>query len=763
MKNPRRLSRHQRIPPLPLCPPSFLCLTCPVAVLTDSFILRTLTCAEIALVSACHPHSSGMHVYARTFLGFHHLIAQCWSELSIILEPYDFRCFRMVIFKLLAYTLLLQLNNELYRRFSPRPTIPAWYKKWIHTQDVTFPLAARAEAAAIENLKRPPTNFKVPALDCRHPTQVRSTQVTAACDQPANHLPIATDQPAYILQRKAGQTRVAIRCRKLVSTTAEICGRWGHTKLLAPPRILRPQMISEEICHQVVQSNIYVDELGKSHPVLSFDSDLYLEHVLHGGLTYSHDDVRCSGEDGVKIRGAVMNDVVVLASTKIEIRTVDVTITKGAVEDEESGFQLSTSCATQASCISGHDTYVFRGQVNHCPYSVVRAEQLHVLEVLDPADPHRAVVNDEHHLYLRLTVKEPAPPECADAYQYHHNTEFRELYIVWAADAYDIDGLDQLDGHDVDLQLEERLTDNYQDVRLAQRIHNLTVELSKELCRLSRPAWLSDTVSPWHEDSLLRTRGEIIQELTCLKTDVVVTLGDHLEDKCFADAIPVTKGGERLLMEARTRVLFPAVEVREVACSPLTSALFKIGEWFVTADPRVRTVDLVTSPMGLSKQWHTGPVDDHSTYVTDLLYTREEIASYYQLISHHPMRKRVLEQFSAEYCARSGKCGNYQPPSGYFDMKHLSEELNPLSWWDHALQLAEDMGAVCSCLVLTYLLLSTIYSLGNFFNLRFCQNYSSHDAINLAILPGRLLRDYAQQVADQRVQASHAGQPEAPV
>ena len=146
-----------------------------------------------------------------------------------------------------------------------------------------------------------------------------------------------------------------------------------------------------------------------------------------------------------------MNDVVVLASTKIEIRTVDVTVTKGVVEDEESGFQLSVSCADQPSCVSGHDTYVFQGQTNLCPYAVVRNEQLHLLEVLAPADPHQAVVNDEHHLYLRLTSKEPAPPECADAYQYHHGTEFRELYIVWAADVYDAAGLDQLDGHGVDL------------------------------------------------------------------------------------------------------------------------------------------------------------------------------------------------------------------------------------------------------------------------------------------------------------------------
>ena len=711
-----------------------------------------------------------MHVYVYTFGKFHHLIAQCWEGLAFFLESYDCCCYRMFL-KLLAYTLLLQLNKELDRRFVPRPTVPAWYLDWIHKQDTAFPLGVGAEAAPVEHhrlprsaLQRgPSTSYKVAALDCRHPTQVRSTRVTAACDQPEVRLPIVTDQSAYILQRKGSQSRSAIRCRKLVSTTAEICGRWGHTKLLAPPRILRPQLVPEEICNQVVQSNLYVDDLGVSHPVLNFNSDLYLEHVLHGGLTYSHDDVRCSGEDGVKIRGVTMNDVVVLASTKIEIRTVDVTVTKGVVEDEESGFQLSVSCADQPSCVSGHDTYVFQGQTNLCPYAVVRNEQLHLLEVLAPADPHQAVVNDEHHLYLRLTSKEPAPPECADAYQYHHGTEFRELYIVWAADVYDAAGLDQLDGHGVDLQLEERLVDNYHDIKLAQQIHNLTLELSKELCGLSRSAWLADTVSPWHEDSLLRTRGEIIQELTCSRTDVLVNIGDHIDDRCFADAIPVTKGGERLLMEARTRVLFPVVAVMEVSCSPLTSPLFEIDGLFMTADPRVRTVDLVTSPMGLSRQWHTGPVDDHSTYVTDLLYTREEIASYHQLISHHPMRKQVLEQFSSEYCARSGRCGNYHPPAGYFDMKHLSPELDPFSWWDHALQFVQDVGAVSSTLVLGYLIVSLFYTLVNFVNLRFCQHYSSRDAVNVAVLPGRLLRDYAQQVADQRVQAGQMDQQEAQV
>ena len=699
-------------------------------------------------------------------------------------------CYRMYV-PTLIYSLLLQGTQELDSWADDRPRVPAWYDQWVQAQDVAVdrPLIPKDDlstrldgttnrpvskeelqeslwtetSAAPPRVRRTadrPESFKVRAMDCRHPSRVRSTKVSSACTQPPVQDPLAEEQLAFILQRKTDRTRDAVRCRKLVSSTSEICGRWGHTKLLTPPRVLRPHTLTEEACQQIVQSRLYIDEVGESHPVPSLNTDIYMEHVLHGSLKYSLDDVRCRGEEGVKINGKIMNDVVVLNTVKLEVRTVTVTVRESLVEDEESGFQLVPRCGEQQACVSGHDTYVFQKELNKCPYYIVRAEKFAVLEIQTPADPHKAVRNDQHHLYLRLEGKGPPPTGCLAAYRHQYQTNFKELVVVFQKDMDDDKLLDHLAGRAVDLQLEERVIDSYNDHRTAHQLHNLTNNLSQELCQISRSAWLTDTVSPWHPDSLLRTRGEIIQELTCTPTDVLVAVGDHLGQKCYAGALPVTHGGERLLMEARTRVLFAPVSVMEMECSPLTSAIFEIEGRYFAADPLVREVDLTISPLGLSQSWHMGPEDDHSTYVTDLLYSRAEIQSYNALIGHHPMEKHVVDQFAKEYCSRSGQCGRYQPESGYFNMNHLTNPLSILTWWEQLISYAQEAGQVCSTVVVGYLLLNLLYTIFRVVQLRFFQHYDARAAVNLAVMPGRLIQDYARQIEDQRRHVDEQEKPE---
>ena len=213
-------------------------------------------------------------------------------------------------------------------------------------------------------------------------------------------------------------------------------------------------------------------------------------------------------------------------------------------------------------------------------------------------------------------------------------------------------------------------------------------------------------------------------------------------------------------MEARTRVLFAPVSVMEMECSPLTSAIFEIEGRYFAADPLVREVDLTISPLGLSQSWHMGPEDDHSTYVTDLLYSRAEIQSYNALIGHHPMEKHVVDQFAKEYCSRSGQCGQYQPESGYFNMNHLTNPLSILTWWEQLISYAQEAGQVCSTVVVGYLLLNLLYTIFRVVQLRFFQHYDARAAVNLAVMPGRLIQDYARQIEDQRRHVDEQEKPE---
>ena len=593
---------------------------------------------------------------------------------------------------------------------------------------------------------------RVKSLDCRHPVHQRTTPLSEACSAPESLKPKISeiDTKNYIvIQRTAGHSRKAVRCQKQISQLGEVCGNYGHSKLLTPPTILLPVTLTEEECQILVTNRLYQDEKRIMHAVTS--DDYRYASVTHGSLHYSTNDVRCTGGGAIEIAGRVMEDVVILTETLLQIRHVTVTVDGEKVEDETTGEMLTAPCATEATCLAGKAVYVFQDKANLCPYSQVRQEDFVIYQTEKNGQTQSWARQDQHHLLFQLQEKVPAPAMCEKSFSYSFPTQFQEIHLVESKTILEPGQIHTVEGYQVNIELEEKALNSYERYVLQHELLNATRSMAKQLCLLARDSWSNELTSPFHPLALLRVRGEVLQELLCSEVEVSIVEGDSIENKCFHQSLPVLKGGEHLLMRANTRLLVEPSPLEEVPCTHLSVPLFLVGTSVLTADPQVRSLSLPMSQISLSAL-HPLPVEmQASAFSESLLYTRAEVTNYLSLVHHKAAHQTVTHALAREFCGRSRACGVYTPPSGLLGFDSLVNNLNPMGWFEEGLAKIKAFGAYCSVVVVFYLICSVLQVVFNFGRFKFGHGYALRDALQLALNPADLVARYA----DQFHQANH--------
>ena len=588
-----------------------------------------------------------------------------------------------------------------------------------------------------------PAVHHLQAMDCRNPTHQRTTLLKDACAPPTTRRKEYVETKNVLLtQHVKSFQRKATRCRKYISTITEVCGKWGHSKLLFPPRILESKEMTEKECQLITNSKLYRDERGHTHAV---DSQDFIYHlVLHGSLAYALNDVRCTGANRVDVGGRIMDDVITLATFKLEIRPLTITQTPTQVIDNESGYVLPLACATQDTCRLENTAYVFNEAPQTCPFHKIEIMSLDIYMVHSDDEVQKWAVNDEHHVIFVMKDALPALSSCDGAFSQYAPTQFRELVLIEEDHLLQVDALPQLGGELVDLSLELRITETYERENMEGRLRNLTSQVASELCTLAKDSWQQEMLSPFHPHALLRVRGEVLQELICRPASVIMREGDSLDNTCWQDAIPVLQGGEHLLLEANTRILVEPSKVRRMPCDALNLPIFNVGGKFLIADPVIRVVAVNLRKINIFdsdlKENHFDSVD---AFIEPLLYTRGELQAFRDLIAHKAARKAVTHSFAREYCGRSGACGDYVPPSGYMSFDKLLSSVDPTSWFDTLRGYLQEAGQICSVLVIALLCCNVIRLIANFVSFKCTHGYATRDAWMLTVKPGELLTRYA--------------------
>ena len=614
----------------------------------------------------------------------------------------------------------------------------------------TPPFGAPASPKADSSpMPRPPQTpvHKISALDCRHPVHQRTTPLTEACDAPDPQKARTGEtktKELLVIQKTSGHSRQAVKCQKLRSSISEVCGKWGHSKILAPPRILEPSVISVEECKIIITNKLFQDEKRMMHSVTT--EDFRYNIISHGGLHYSTNDVRCTGGGAVEINNRVIEDVVTLTQTLLRTRNVKVTVEKNRIEDESTGQILPPPCASEMSCVVGADVYVFEEPVNPCPYVKVREDVFDVYTTVKDGQTQDWARQDVHHLLFQIREKVPAPSTCEDLFAYLQPTQFSELYLVEKSKVSDPLALELVEGYQVDLQLEERAVDTYERHSLQHELLNVTHSLARQLCLLARDSWANELISPFNPQALLRVRGEVLQELLCTPVEVQAAEGDSIEDQCFHQGLPVLRGGEHLIMRANTRILLEPSALEQVPCDRLNAPLFLVGTSILTADPKVRSLNVPMSKMSLSAL-HPVRLDlQEDEFDESLLYTRSEVKDYLSLIHHKSAHRTLSHAITREFCGKTRSCGSYTPASGYLAFNDLLTTITPMGWFEEGLEKVKSFGAFCSVVVVGYLALNFLRVIFNFFSFKFGHGYGLSDALRLSLNPADLIARYADQV-----------------
>ena len=111
------------------------------------------------------------------------------------------------------------------------------------------------------------------------------------------------------------------------------------------------------------------------------------------------------------------------------------------------------------------------------------------------------LVNQDHNLILRII--DTAKDDNCDV-QIHH-TNYPELKVIINEDAPAID----------DMDLELGLSEEYLMYRTEELMMSKSKSMQSHLCFLGLNSLQQMEHSPFHKDALIRTRGNILQELQC--------------------------------------------------------------------------------------------------------------------------------------------------------------------------------------------------------------------------------------------------------
>ena len=203
--------------------------------------------------------------------------------------------------------------------------------------------------------------------------------------------------------------------------------------------------------------------------------------------------------------------------------------------------------------------------------------------------------------------------------------------------------------------------------------------------------------STFHPDNLIRSRGTIIQELSCIPCQVTATLGYSRGDLCHTEYLPVYLGDEAVYLDVMGLIVSTPVLDR-VDCHGVFTPIFEtIDGKLIQANPQI-----VEVKMTISRQenlgFHEAPLD-HIEDTESLLYTKAEFEAYSEFLHASRARKAITTALTRQYCTGSDSCGSYQPSEpGTFNLDNpitnVEETLDWRQWLISYLQLGGQYASV---------------------------------------------------------------------
>ena len=434
------------------------------------------------------------------------------------------------------------------------------------------------------------------------------------------------------------------------------------------------------------------------------------QFVRHGALTYSTNNVDCMGA-AVMIHGEEISSLLELVSVQLVVKEIEIALDIGSAIDLDKNVKLPNLCSHEQTCQVGLGSYVLVHPEKNCHLSLIRCHSFRRVPLTQDGQQREALVSDETKTLLTLGATEVAPAGCKPVFTYRA-TEHPHLKVVTKDLAIaDISNMQQhLEAGNLDLELELKVTASYMAYHLDVILNSQLASMGKKLCHMSRHTIETTELSPFHANSLIRVRGDLVQELSCAKVSAHVRVGENRDGKCYADSIPAWIHNEPVRIQAGTHLVLQQEAVETVNCNNSYAPIFVAADekTLLSANPTVQ-VENITLHHLEEDYLHLGQpgLVEHDNYGEDFLYTTDEIARFNDLIHFQRVKKRVINNLVTDYCANNPACGSYQPqgePAEPFNLQAVTDEITaPLTWFNRALDFLMRWGSLCSAFLFLFL------------------------------------------------------------
>ena len=302
--------------------------------------------------------------------------------------------------------------------------------------------------------------YTLNSLDCLSPTQVPNGLMSSICNTTQVHPKTAKAQMVLILPYDTQRVITGYRCEKYVSRWEAVCGAFSHSKILNTPDVRTSVPFLAQDCATAIARSSYVREDGTSIP-LEVNRRVYYKYVEYGSLTWSTDNVACTGSS-ITVNGQVHNNVLSLNTAEVLIKTVSIEINIAKAKDLDSFVDLPSACSHDTTCQDGMTGYVLKHQ-SSCPLYTIRTISMTYVKLKDSkGEQQGALLSHEHKLLLVLQGQEAAHPECKPVFAVIATT-FKNIKGV--IEGNDLAGMQHrskvIPASSVDLDLELRSSEEY--------------------------------------------------------------------------------------------------------------------------------------------------------------------------------------------------------------------------------------------------------------------------------------------------------------
>ena len=501
-------------------------------------------------------------------------------------------------------------------------------------------------------------NLTINALDCRNPSNLRSYDISNMC---RNHTIINNRiEKITLLQKVTAWEIPAKKCILFESHFLMYCGVYSHMKLARAPIIHNNIELSIDDCKRVIATQTYILRNGESIPI-TLNQKAHFQYVEHGSTDWQTDNLYCNGAD-ITYRGERHTQILLYVSGSILLTDVTLKQDDSKLVDTFSHALLPESCISGSACIAPEATYVKLGKQLKCNYKAVRTLDMQNLLL----DNEKYLVSHEHKILIKIGSPVTLPDTCAvkDSYK----TQYPQVTYIRDANME----LSQIQGGDVDIDLEMRITTEYLQFYAENLNNQLNSLLTEKFC-MSKISFPTGTdISPFNPGYLVRRRGGVLQEFQCESVRVTAIVNSAPLKECFNHDIPVFLNDELVLLDTEKGIISDIKKKKAISCD-LTYPDYvwdTTHKYLLYADPVIR----VEHHLHL-KDYVMSPHDYHHEAIEkSLFYTKDEVTKYENLIHFHQVRNEVLDHFVANLCSgENSQCG------------YNSKFTNPIINWSNLL------------------------------------------------------------------------------